>query len=97
MKVETLHLPGRKASGFEGRALLPQREARKSSAYRNAELRVNRAGAVFRAGKIALDLFATTLNQDDQQYDSDNAGYYPDDRYIVHVNSPFLIVKELFK
>jgi len=41
--------------------------------------------------------FATTLNQNNQQYDSDNGGYNPDNRYIVHVSSPFLIPEFLKK
>lgn len=39
-----------------------------------------------------IDSFATTLNQNDQQNDSDNAANDPDNRCIVHVNSPFLLI-----
>ena len=46
---------------------------------------------------VKLNLFATTLNQDNEQHDSDNAGNYPDDRCIVHVGSPFLLVKKLLE
>jgi hypothetical protein len=48
-------------------------------------------------GKGLLDLLAATLNQNDQQNDSNNGGYNPNNRYIVHVSSPFLLIKELVK
>ena len=54
-------------------------------------------GNIPKKEKIALNFFATTLNQDDEQYDSDNTGNYPDDGCIVHVRSPFLVVKKLVK
>ena len=57
------------------------------------------AGAPYRLHlKHALvDPLAAALDQDDQQNDGDDAGYNPDNRYIVHVRSPFLVAKVLAK
>jgi len=51
----------------------------------------------FPAQKVELNLFAATLNQDDQQNDSNDTGDNPDNRCIVHVSSPFLLAKKLVK
>jgi hypothetical protein len=44
-----------------------------------------------------LHLLATTLNQNDQQNDSNSAGDDPDDCCIAHVSSPFVLLKKPLK
>ena len=41
-----------------------------------------------------LDPRATTLNQNDQHDDKQHAGYNPDNRGLVHVDSPFVLMVE---
>lgn len=40
-------------------------------------------------GDELVNLLSATLNQNDQYDDKEYGGNYPDNRYIVHVNSPF--------
>ncbi len=50
-----------------------------------------------RRKRVWLDLLSTALNQDDKQNDSNYAGNNPDNRYIVHVNTPFLGTEKFVK
>jgi hypothetical protein len=46
-------------------------------------------GQCFRDKAVLLNSRAAALNQNDQHDDKENTGNYPDDRGIVHLNSPF--------
>lgn len=97
MRVEATHPARKEASGIETCGLAPSKgkpEVRSSPGVPDGE-RIRPVQFPVEE-EVALDLLATTLNQNNQQYDSNNAGYNPDNRYIVHVSSPFLL-KELLK
>jgi hypothetical protein len=59
---------------------------------RNPPCRRAKISLQYAAGKLA-NLLATTLDQNDQQNDRNNAGDDPDNCCIVHVSSPFLLLK----
>ena len=46
-------------------------------------------------GNVLLNPLATALNQDDQHDDRKDAGSYTNERYSIHVDSPFLF-NEIF-
>jgi hypothetical protein len=55
----------------------------------SADIKTRLGRQCFRDDAGLLDASATTLNQNDQHDDKENTGDYPDDRGIVHLNSPF--------